>query len=218
MSNIPAETDLPTRPTSCGGSFPTRTSSRPAASRRPQTDHVYALHLYRKIIACSLRSILSLLIRAPSRNDTISKRHRRENVFPASGTLASPLRSKEKGDRGGESEIPKVGRGEGERAIAEIRSAYGCSPTPRMLALSGPWGPEGEGDARRREAAGGFPGMRRDGRTNGRPSGEHGGIAPTISTSPCINITLTPSFLRETCPNGRNCRELCASSFRLFAN
>lgn len=43
--------------------------------------------------------------------------------------------------------------------------------------------------------------MRRDGRTNGRPSGEHGGIAPTISTSPsCINITLTPSFLRETCP------------------
>lgn len=129
-----------------------------------------------------------------------------------------PLRSGGGGEEGS-SEIPKAKRrGRGERAIAEIRAAYGCSPTPRMLALSGPWGPRGErvGDARRarrREAAGEFPGMRRDGRTNGRPSVSGGQRAwwyrsddiNVASRTGYINIMLTPSFLRKTCPNGRNC-------------
>lgn len=181
-----------------------RRGQLPLVGRRPTTftRYTYTARLSRAPFDRSSPSSFELHPETtPSRND-IDER--------TSSPRAEPLPLLcEARRRGIEAERAKYRRwgGGGERAIAEIRSAYGCSPTPRMLALSGPWGPEGEGDARRREAAGGFPGMRRDGRTNGRPSGEHGGIAPTISTSPsCINITLTPSFLRETCPNGRNCR------------
>lgn len=138
MSNVPAETDLPTRPTSCGGSFPTRTSSRPAASRRPQTDHVYALHLYRKIIACSLRSILSLLIRAPSRND-IDER--------TSSPRAEPLPLLcEARRRGIEAERAKYRRWGGGRVSVQLQKSEArtaarprreCS---RYLGLGGPKG------------------------------------------------------------------------------
>lgn len=142
----------------------------------------------------------------PANSPNLETRPRRGNVFASRN-----------GSRGGIAREGETQVRRGERAIAEIRRAYGRSPTPRMLALSGPWGPDREGGCAEKSPS--LAGLRRRGGGGaGRMEGHRGaadsGIASTISTSHRLYQYYAYSFPRKTCPTGRNCC-VCTDRIRL---